>query len=227
MWWRNMMALLLTGMYGITKSGSSLFINPTGAITISGVGNVTIAPAGGGSVVCSAIFNIGGDCLMQRIAAGVITMFNNATWIQHSSGDAVLTANATKNTATLAVTNLSNTLIAGRTYLIRGLLELSNTVPGEGAQFDLGGGTGSATKIFLTATAKGGTAVAGTEVATSLTGAINYTSITGTTYVKIEGSIKVNAGGTFILRLAENTTVTGTVTLGAGSFISYRDALAV
>ena len=38
------------------------------------------------------------------------------------------------------------------------------------------------------------------------------------------GDLKVNAAGTFILRAATNTTVSGTMTLAAGSWLSLRDA---
>jgi hypothetical protein len=72
-----------------------------------------------------------------------------------------------------------------------------------------------------------GTVVAGTVVSTTLAGVINYTTITGIDYIVLTGFLKVNAGGTLILRAAENTTSTGTLTVAAGSWVALNDTVAL
>jgi hypothetical protein len=145
-------------------------------------------------------------------------------WIQNTNGAAALAANFTNNTATLAAhnTNLSFTVLAGRSYRIKGYLQVSNSTAAEGIQFDFGGGSVTATTFFVTGQAIG-SVTAGTVVSTSLTGPISYSVVTGTDYIEVNGYLKVNAGGTVIIRFAENTTAVGTATLGAGSWIELTD----
>lgn len=167
------------------------------------------------------------DTGLQRAAANVVGVTAGASgkgWLQNSAGDAALASNFTNATAALASTNLSYPVLAGRSYKIQGLLIVSNSTAGEGAQFDFGGGGASATTFNVTSTVlSGGTVSAGTVIATSLTGVINYTSVTGTVYLLIQGYLKVNAGGTIIFRAAENTHSTGTLTLAIGSWLSFVD----
>lgn len=165
------------------------------------------------------------DSDMHRVAAKVVAPGDGAGgagWIQNQAGDAALAGNYTNATAGLTNTNLSFTVIAGRSYLIDGLLQVSNSTAGEGAQFDFGGGSASATTFFLEAQTVG-TNTPGTVVSTSLTGVINWSSVTSTNYIRLGGYLKVNVAGTIILRGAENTHSTGTLTVGAGSWVSLKD----
>lgn len=154
-------------------------------------------------------------------AAGVVTV---NSWIQNTGGEAALANPFTNATAVMANTNIQFTVIAGRSYRIEGILQVSNTTAGEGVQIDFNGGSATATTFFAAVTSTG-TVVAGTPSSTSLAGVINFTSITGTDYININGYIKVNAGGTLILRAAENTHATGTLTVGAGSWIALADTV--
>lgn len=122
------------------------------------------------------------------VVAGVVapaTSIANAAsntaggWLQNTGGDLTLASNYTNATAGLTNTNLSWTVIAGRSYLIEGELEVSNSTAGEGAQFDFGGGSCSATTFVVNAVVVG-TATAGTVRSTSLTTVVNWSSVTST-----------------------------------------------
>lgn len=167
------------------------------------------------------------DTGLIRTAAGVLRTtagISGNGWLQNSAGEAALANAFTNNTATLAATNLSLTVIAGRSYRIHGVLQVSNSTTTEGVQFDFGGGTATASTFFVGATAIG-SVTPGTLTSTSLTGAISYSVITGTDYIVIDGYLKVNAGGTLVLRAAENSTLTGTLTVGAGSNLGLSDTV--
>jgi hypothetical protein len=169
-----------------------------------------------------------GDVGLKRAAAGVIATTDSMTgtgWIQNSAGEAALESAFTRSDATLTSTNLSLTVIAGRSYRITGYLIVSNSVAGEGAKFDFDGGTATRTTFDVTFNAVGGTVVPGTIAATALDTDLNYTSVTGTTRIFVQGYLEVNAGGTFILRASEDSTVTGTMTLAAGSWLALADTV--
>lgn len=160
--------------------------------------------------------------------AGVFTVSDGSTgtgWIQNSAGEAALESAFTRSDATLTSTNLSLTVIAGRSYRITGYLIVSNSVAAEGAKFDFDGGTATRTTFDVTFNAVGGTVVPGTISATALDTDLNYTSVTGTTRIFVQGYLEVNAGGTLILRASEDSTATGTMTLAAGSWLALYDTV--
>lgn len=133
-----------------------------------------------------------------------------------------LTADVTNATATLAgLTDLSVTLASAGKYVGRLVLKCNNNVAAEGVKLDFGGGGATATSFWAAgAELVGGTTVLGTVVATSLTGGINFSTITGETLIQVDFSIVVNAGGTFIPRAAENSHAAGTLTVELGSFLT-------
>ncbi len=203
-----------------TASGGGLLNIQTssGRVIVGPSGSLEFRVSSGGSI----------DTGLKRLAAGVTQATLGASgsgWIQNSGGEAALSAAYTRSDATLTVTNISFTVIAGRSYRIVGLLQVSNTVAGEGVQFDFGGGTATATTFFIAAgvLASGGTVVTGVPSGTTLTTALTFTTITGTCYLMVQGFLKCNAGGTLILRAAEASTATGTATLGIGSWVALAD----
>lgn len=147
-----------------------------------------------------------------------------AAWIQNTSGEGALSVAFTRADATLTATNLSYTVIAGRSYRIYGVLQVSNSTTTEGVQIDFNGGSATATTFFMAATMVG-TNVAVSQVSVSLAGVINYSTVTGTDYIILHGYLKVANAGTLILRAAENTTAAGTMTMGAGSWIALEDTV--
>jgi hypothetical protein len=164
------------------------------------------------------------DTYFTRLAAGV---FGTTSWVQNTGGVAVLASAFTNANATLTATNLSWTVIAGRYYDIDLELKVSNSTAADGFQMDFGGGSCSATTFWAEIALMNGSDIAGTVTATSLTGAMNYTTVTGTCYFRVKGRLKVNAGGTLILRAAGNTDVSGTMTLAALSGGMLNDVVAL
>lgn len=175
-----------------------------------------------------AVWYVGSpDTGMKRAAAGVIQSSDGGSgkgWFQNYAGEASLASNFTKANATLGNTNLSVTLIAGRSYRIEGYLIVSNSTTTEGVQFDFNGGSATAT-TFDVAFSAVGSVTPGTVASTSLAGVLNYSVVTGTDRIFVKGYIKVNGGGTLILRAAENTTAIGTMTLAAGSWLAFYDTV--
>lgn len=168
-----------------------------------------------------------GDIGLSRLAAGVAKVNDGSTgsgWLQNTAGEASLTTAFTRSDTTLTNTALSLTVIAGRSYRVTGCLQVSNSTATEGVKFDFAGGTATATTFFAGAYAAG-SVTAGTVTSVSLAGVINYSVITGTDLVYFFGFLKVNAGGTIILRAAENSTALGTATLGAGSWMALNDTV--
>lgn len=164
----------------------------------------------------------------QTTAPGVAHMTGAGAsglgWLQNSAGEAALASNYTNSTATFSNTALSFTVIAGRSYRIEGYIIASNSAAAEGVQFDFNGGSATATTFDISTTDIGSN-VLGSAVSTSLAGVINYTTVTGSNKIWFRGYLKVNAGGTFIMRAAENTHVAGTLTLGAGSWLALYDTI--
>lgn len=170
------------------------------------------------------------DTSLSRVAAGVVGANLSAAgtdgWFQNRGGEGSLTAAFTNATTTMAATNLSYTVIAGRSYRIHGVLAIANSTAGHGIKLDFDGGAATATTFWATATVlSGGTAAAGTLTSTSLAGDINFTSVTGTVYVAIDGYLLVNGAGTFILRAAEDSTGGASASIAAGSWIALSDTV--
>lgn len=169
------------------------------------------------------------DTGVSRAAAGVVTATDGSTgrgWLKNNEGDICLASDFTNATATLASTNLSVTLIAGRTYTFTGALFVSNSQSGEGVKLDFDGGSATATSFicqFFMGDTGGDLNTRVTAIATDATNA----TVTGNQVVYINGCITVNAAGTLILRAAENTHTSGTLTVSAGSWLTFRDARAV
>lgn len=170
----------------------------------------------------------GNDIGIKRLAAAHAQLTDGGAGkgFLQSAGDVALNGGFTNSNGTLTATALSVTVAAGRSYIICGMLQVSNTTASEGFKCDFAGGAASATTFFMAATTVG-SVVAGTVVSTALNGLINWTTVTGTDYIFLQGYLKVSGGGTFIMRAAENTTGTGTMTLGAGSWLSLADTAAL
>jgi len=167
----------------------------------------------------------GTDVGIKRLVAAVAAMTDggntNLGWLQEA-GYGALANDFTNATAALANTNLSFTVIAGRSYQIAGLLQVRNSAATEGIQIDFAGGAATATTFMMAANAIG-SVVTGTLSSTALAGVINYSTLTGTDFIVLSGYLKVNAAGTFIMRAAENSHVSGTLTMVAGSWLSLTD----
>lgn len=162
------------------------------------------------------------DAYWSRLAAGVAAQ---SGWVTDPTGEKVLAAAGTNATATLATTGLSATLKAGRTYAFTIVLFASDDQAAEGLKFDLDGGTATATAIqaFYTALATAATSFTAALSVTALATDFDMATTTGVHKVVIEGTITVNAAGTFIPRFAQSSHTSGTATLARGSRMTVRD----
>ena len=140
-----------------------------------------------------------------------------------------VTANVTNATATMAnITDLSITLTAGHKYVGEMVVKCSDSTAAEGISFDFDGSSATMTSFAAGAgVLTGGTTVAVTTTSTALATDLNWTTITGETWIIIKISMVVNAGGTFIPRFCQGTAHTsGTATVNLGSYLTLEDVSA-
>lgn len=124
-----------------------------------------------------------------------------------------LTSDFTNATAALAnVSGLTSALVASGTYGFEVKLIVSDSQAAEGVQCDLGGGTATFTDLVA-----GSNSVLVASVVTSATTTFANGTLTGTQLVVIEGTVTVNAAGTWIPRCAQASHATGTLTVRRGS----------
>lgn len=210
-----------------STSGNAQLGDPSTPVSLSTLWVTDVNTGALRSGVSSYQLGFTTDTGIKRVAAKVIAPTDYSTgagWVQNTGGEAALAAAFTDALGALISTNLSVTVIAGRSYRFRAFLQVSNSNAADGAQFNFNGGTATATTFFAAAQVVG-SVVAGTVVTTTLAGVLNWTTVTGTDYVMIEGYLKVNGGGTLTLQAATNTTVSGTMTLGAGSWLALWDTV--
>lgn len=210
---------------GNTGSGFRLYgqTSATGMI-VAGYGQNSNQPA----PLNSSTLTLGGSGLSATINALTtnIAALSAGQWFQQRSGRSRLTADVTNATATMAnLTDLSQTVIAGRKYFGFCIIYASNSVALEGLQFDFNGGTATFTSFVygLVGTPLGATI--GTAYATSAATALTATTATtGDVAYLIAFEFVCNAGGTVIPRGAEVTHTTGTATFRLGSFLLTEDS---
>lgn len=168
------------------------------------------------------------DTSLFRVAAGIVGVTGTTTtagWIQNSAGRVTLTSNYTNATTTFSNTSLSATVVAGRKYSGRVVLRCSDSTAAEGIKFDFNGGSATMTSFNAGVVSNIQGATAGTTISAALATAINFSAMNGTTdhWIVIEFQMTVNAGGTFILRGAQNSHTSGTATIGTGSSMLIED----
>lgn len=136
-----------------------------------------------------------------------------------------LTADVTNATTTFAsLTDLSVTLGAAGTYVGTMKIYCNNSTAAEGIKIDFSGGGATMTSFKATAAdVFGGTNVLGTGQTTSLAGVLSFSTITGETEISVDITLVVNAGGTLIPRIAENSHAAGTLTVELGSNLVLFD----
>jgi hypothetical protein len=216
-----------------TGSSRSLSFGTTGSGTLAfncgGTDRWYVIGSGHLWAAADNAYDVGaGGFAPRSVYAGTSLELQSLAWVRGDPGRKRLTADVTNATTTLAnLADLSVTLVAGRKYAGRLVLKVSNSTATGGVKLDFGGGTATMTSFWAVATpagtaGSGGAIVTGTMVSTTLTGAVNYTTITGETLVVVEFSLVALAGGTFIPRVATNTA--GTVTARLGSTLDLWDS---
>jgi hypothetical protein len=181
-----------------------------------------------GTAVASGV-----DIGLTRLAANVYGLFKDTSltsggWLQNSGGEASLAANYTNATATLSATNLSYTVISGRHYNFDLEVHLTESTAADGVQIAFDGGSAAATDFVVDCdiTNTGGAVAMANSFATALATVINATTTTVTTQTGLHchGMFTPSGAGTFILRAAQNTHSTGTLTFLKGSSLAMRDS---
>lgn len=129
------------------------------------------------------------------------------------------TFSKTSSTALTAITGLSATLAAGKTYEFT-LKLYTTSISTAGIKFDLNGGTATATSLIGQVELLDDTGVfRDASRFTAFTDLVcDITSIL-LGYCQISGTITVNAGGTFIPRFAQNVSQTTASTVAVGSIM--------
>jgi|GEM_PF-5345314 len=194
-----------------SNSGGTLIETSADQIRVRSTGAI-------GFTASSSDAGVSLDAAFTRAGVGMI----GGCTLQDSLGVALNTA-FTNATTTFANTALARTLLAGVTYKIEGYLIQSNTVGGEGAKFDFNGGTATATVFSSAVRLDGGVSVVLSALASPAAYATSSSSV-----FYVSGTIKVNAGGTVILRAAKNSTGGGGIlTIDVGSWLTFTPLVQV
>lgn len=154
-----------------------------------------------------------------------------ASWLQETAATGALAADYTNATTTFTNTNLSRTVISGRTYSFQVCLFITQATAASGVKIDFNGGTAAATNFVVNAwlvNETGGLTALAAASSTTLAGVINATTTvtTGQQNFVFNGSFVPSGNGTFIVRAADNSGVT-TLTIKRGSWILMNDVPAL
>ncbi len=213
--------------YTIASDGTNLVLNAHdgGALSL-GIGGTSkwVVTASTGQLHASS--TAGFSSTVDGVMSVFYTDETTPAWMQNGAGTKRLTANVTNATATFSnLTDLSMNVLAGRKYVGMMVVKCNNSTAAEGVKFDFNGGSATMTSFWAAASEQvGGTTVLGTAISTALNGVINYTTITGETIIVIYVSFVVNAAGTIIPRVAEDSTAIGTLTAELGSYWIMQDS---
>lgn len=153
----------------------------------------------------------------------------NKDWLDQSSNypgyspntqPSVTSANFVKNNsaALAAVTGLTATLQAGKTYMFEIWLPTTSTST-QGIQFDLGGGGASATSMQTEAILETATTLNSSTRTTTLTSVFCSLSTATAGTCMVRGSIVVNAAGTFAPRFAQASAAATNSTVLQGAYM--------
>lgn len=155
------------------------------------------------------------DLGLGRTVAGVGEVNDAAgslAWLR-TAGNPRLTADSTNATTTMGnLTDLSETVKAGRAYGFRWVQPIADSVAADGVKADLDGGSATMTSIQAHGLIFDSTGLLTSLGTSALATDLVAATLTGDGLVVIEGSFVVNAGGTFIPRVAQNAHTTGTLT---------------
>lgn len=203
-------------IYVNANNGLKFGTNDTERMRISATGVVTLGASQ--------------DAGFARNAAGVIEVNTGTAGVYGWLVDAGIgraSADATNATTTLSTAiTLAGNLISGRKYIGRAVLRVSNSQAAEGIKAAFAGTSTFSSFWAIASIIGGGTAVAGTLISTSQTGVMNYTTITGDSYLAIDFEGVCNGSGTLLLQTAEDSHTSGTLTTSLGSFMWAKDTIA-
>lgn len=189
--------------------------SPSAVLTLNGGGRISSNLLTNGQIL---IGSTGADPIAATLTAGTgiaitggtgsITIASNGT----APLSSVLASDFTNATATFSNTALSVPVAAGGTYAFTLQAFVSDSTAAEGGKIDFAGGSATFTNFIA-----GSNSVLVTTVTTANTGTFSNATITGNNLITISGTATINAGGTFIVRAAQNTHALGTLTMSRGS----------
>lgn len=155
----------------------------------------------------------------------------SALWLRQRS-DGALNADYTNATTTFSSTNLSVTLVSGRTYSFDLSIYVTESTAVDGWKIDFNGGSATITNFVancFSTNETGGSVALGAATTAALATVINATTTvtTGVQLIECHGTVVPSSSSTFIVRGAQNAHSTGTVTFKRGSSLSMRDTPAL
>lgn len=167
------------------------------------------------------------DAGLARVTTGVLRVVNGsaaASWLQ-TGGDSRVTGNVTTVSITpAAITGLTATLIAGRTYSGRLVVMCSAATAADGFRFDFDGGAATATDFRAMGTIADTASVRPLAMTSALATDLVDTTTTGDAIATIDFTITCNVAGTFIPRFAKEADAAGaTNTVYRGSYMLITD----
>lgn len=220
-----------TGVSGLGSGIATFLATPSGANLNSALTSQIPVTAGGTnntaftaySVICAGTTSTGSFQNVSGVGtSGQVLTSNGAstlpTWQTAASGGptfARVSSQFDKTNATLAgITGLSWTLSASTTYSFSLVLITTCDVTG-GAKIDFNGGTATATAFHASGLSNGAAGITAVDSAALSTTYINA----GGAWLahRIDGTITVNAGGTFIPQFAQSS-ASGTSSVLVGSY---------
>lgn len=197
-----------------TGFGFWIFNDSTGVVTVNSSGSnlvQTMAPGSRAFIACTLITGT------SAASWDVVYVPNPNTILT-----AEVTADVTNATATMAnLTDLTLNLVAGATYVGRMVAKCANSTAAEGISIDFDGSSATMTAFAAGAgLVTGGTTVAVATVSSALATDLNWTTITGQTWLSIDLAFTVNASGTFLPRFCEGAAhSSGTATMSRGTYV--------
>ena len=204
------------------------FYNTYGGFTAMSLTGSTISAAGGldlGLTTNGSTLNFSDTNSARHVVftSNVLDVKFNQ-FVQQNAGNKRITANVTNTTTTMSnLTDLSTTLVAGKTYSFRMVLFVSESTAADGIKVDFDGGTATATDFRSHGTIFSSSALVLSTGVSAIATDFTVATLTGDSLVEIYGTITVNGAGTFIPRAAQNGHTTGTLTVYRGGHIFVTD----
>lgn len=205
---------------GTTGSGSLAIGTSSAAIGTSGVGVLGIE---NGTAPSSSPANML-QLYANDSAANNANLFarNEAGFLAQLTGlDATLASDYTNATTTPSNVSMTINLLTTVTYSFMITLFVEESTAADGVLIDFDGGTVTASNFRAVTLGVDGAAVTTLSTTTALATDATIATYTNPGIITVYGTITTSNSGTFIMRAAQNTHTTGTLTFRAGSNMKF------
>jgi hypothetical protein len=211
----------------IKMVGRSLVFNNTAAniVGISAANQGGVQTTGGYTFAPSDVISNAYDTGIFRAAAGVVefaTTFANANGWLNWAGEQRTTSATTYTSNTTLSTILTANVLAGRTYSFDIYLPITASLSTGGIKVALAG-TATVTNMIADSWVVSNNAISNQVQVTSLTTLSNGLGGAATGCVRVQGTITVNAAGTFLVQTAQNTSSATATVVGQGARLIMND----